>query len=103
MSPKVGSVEVLQTSITPLTADYARYEGFKPGTTTLPKGFRRTEENRPFDVDTLWERDTPIPMRDGTVLYGDVFRPANTFEKVPILLAWSPYGKSGTGMSYKYF
>jgi predicted acyl esterase len=97
MSTKVGSIEVLQTSISPLTAEFARYEKFKPSVTTLPKGFRRTAENRHFDTDTLWERDIQIPMRDGTILYGDIFRPVITSEKVPILLVWSPYGKSGVG------
>lgn len=94
---KVGSIDVLQTSISPLTAEFARYKGLKTGIATLPKGFRKTAENRPFDTDTLWERDIQIPMRDGTILYGDIFRPAITSEKVPILLVWSPYGKSGVG------
>lgn len=41
-------------------------------------------------------------MRDGVTIYTDIFRPANTdHEKVPALIAWSPYGKTGTG-PYQY-
>jgi predicted acyl esterase len=40
----------------------------------------------------LMERNTAIPMRDGAVLRGDVFRPKadGTF---PMLMTFSPYGK----------
>ena len=36
-------------------------------------------------------------MRDGVNLYADVFRPADESYKVPAIIPWSPYGKSGTG------
>ncbi len=39
------------------------------------------------------ERDVPAPMRDGTVLKADVYRP-NTEEPLPVLIARSPYGKT---------
>ena len=39
------------------------------------------------------ERDVPAPMRDGTVLMADVYRP-DTEEPLPVLLARSPYGKT---------
>jgi len=38
------------------------------------------------------ETDVTARMRDGTLLYADVYRPA-TSEKVPMLLMRSPYGK----------
>jgi len=34
-----------------------------------------------------------VTLRDGVTIYVDVFRPVGT-EKVPVLVAWSPYGKS---------
>jgi predicted acyl esterase len=99
MSYKVGSIDVLHTSAAPLDADFANCEGDpKPGTTTLPKGHKRYDDCRAFDAATTWERDITIPLRDGTKLYGDVFRPADASEKVPIILVWSPYGKTGTGL-----
>ena len=42
----------------------------------------------------LIEKDIPIPMRDGTVLKGDLYRPDGP-ERLPVLLNRTPYGKSG--------
>jgi hypothetical protein len=37
-------------------------------------------------------------MRDGTKIYADIFRlAAHADVKVPALLPWSPYGKTGQG------
>ncbi|MBS9376485.1 CocE/NonD family hydrolase [Rhodococcus sp. B50] len=41
------------------------------------------------------ELDVPVPMRDGTVQYADVYRPAAE-GKYPVLLTRQPYGKSVT-------
>ena len=46
--------------------------------------------------DTVYERDVTVVLRDDTKLRADVFRP-DTDDKVPALLVWSPYGKTGTG------
>lgn len=44
----------------------------------------------------LIERNCEVPLRDGTTILIDVYRPANQAEeKQPILLGWSPYGKHG--------
>jgi uncharacterized protein len=40
------------------------------------------------------EKDLPIPMRDGTVLRADLYRP-DTPQRLPVLLNRTPYGKSG--------
>ena len=40
------------------------------------------------------EKDIPIPMRDGTVLKADLYRPESP-ERLPVLLNRTPYGKSG--------
>jgi len=40
-----------------------------------------------------------VRLRDGVTIYVDVFRPVGA-EKVPVIIAWSPYGKSeGTAPS----
>ncbi len=41
------------------------------------------------------DRHVPIPMRDGTLLHADIFRP-DTEEKVPVILSRTPYEKGGT-------
>lgn len=64
----------------------------------LKKGWQKEPGTRPIPVDLIWEKDIPITMRDGVILYGDVFRPVDSDEHpVPALMPWSPYGKTGTG------
>lgn len=38
------------------------------------------------------ERDVDVALRDGTVIYTDVYRPEGAVD-VPAIVAWSPYGK----------
>jgi predicted acyl esterase len=77
------------------------YEGFKPGTTVLRAGHRKVDEFRAFGVDTVFERDVGVRMRDGVTLCTDVFRPEGA--RVPAIIAWSPYGKQGGPSQYATF
>jgi uncharacterized protein len=47
----------------------------------------------PLPVDILAERDVAVSLRDGVVIYVDVFRPVGD-TPVPAIVAWTPYGKS---------
>lgn len=67
---------------------------FDPGTRTLPTGYQTVDHFAPLAVDIVFEKDVAVTLRDGTTIYVDVFRPAGA-EKVPVIIAWSPYGKSG--------
>ena len=72
---------------------------FEPGTRTLEAGFRIAPPFRPIPVDILFEKDVAVQLRDGVTIHVDVFRPTGT-EPVPVIVAWSPYGKGqGTSMS----
>jgi len=72
---------------------------FDPGTRTLPVGYRLDPRYRPLPTEIVFEKDVAVTLRDGVTIYVDVLRPAGT-EKVPVLVAWSPYGKSqGTASS----
>lgn len=93
----VGGIEVIQKEITKIDHHHAGYNGLNPSSTTLPKGYRKDPSFRGFEAATIWDRDIEVPLRDGVILRADVFRPAAVVEKVPALLVWSPYGKSGTG------
>lgn len=70
------------------------YSLFEPGTRILPKGFQVDPIFKPLPVDIVFEKDVPVKLRDGVTIYTDIFRPADT-ENVPVIVAWSPYGKSG--------
>lgn len=72
---------------------------FAPGTRTLPAGYKVAPQFKALPIDIIFEKDIAVQLRDGVTIYVDVFRPAGV-ENVPVLLAWSPYGKGqGTSMS----
>ncbi|RDW87854.1 hypothetical protein BP5796_03548 [Coleophoma crateriformis] len=69
------------------------YQGFQPGKVeTLPAGWNG-HNAAPLVSDITIEHDVEIVVRDGARLYIDVYRPANSTEKVPAILGWSFYGK----------
>ncbi|KAK0454523.1 Alpha/Beta hydrolase protein [Armillaria borealis] len=74
------------------------YNGFHPGQTILEIGHVRAPGKRAFGVDVIFDRDVGIFMRDGITIYADIFRPANLDGKVPAVIPWSPYGKTGNGV-----
>lgn len=71
---------------------YGVLSGFDPGTRTLPAGFRLAPGFSALPVDIVLEKDVSVTMRDGVKIYVDVLRPAGA-EKVPVIVAFSPYGK----------
>lgn len=41
----------------------------------------------------MCEQDQACALRDGTIIYADIYRPNNTAEKVPVIVSWGPFGK----------
>jgi hypothetical protein len=70
---------------------------FDPGTKTLEAGYQAAPPFKPLPVDIIFEKDVAVTLRDGVTVYVDVFRPVGE-EKVPAIVAYSPYGK-GQGTS----
>lgn len=67
----------------------------------LEKGQQIADGFKPLTSSIKMLKDVPVKMRDGVTIYMDIFLPV-TEEKVPVLIAWSPYGKSaGTAPRYK--
>lgn len=97
MATTIGSVNVAFTENNHNLVNI--WTPFGTETRLLKKGWTKAEGRRPLPLDIVWEKDVHIPLRDGTVLYGDVFRPAECTELLPAILPWSPYGKTGTGMT----
>src|SRR3712207_6121150 len=58
-----------------------------PCTRTLPKGYQVAPEYRPTVCDMTMHQDVAIPMRDGVLLYADIFLPAAPAGPVPVVLA----------------
>ncbi|KAF3024987.1 hypothetical protein E8E14_013947 [Neopestalotiopsis sp. 37M] len=76
----------------PLDAPRARYPGFQQSTKTLKAGAIRRDGARELSSDIVFDRDVPVTLRDGTVIYTDILRPVNV-SKAPAIISWSPYGK----------
>jgi predicted acyl esterase len=56
------------------------------------------------DGNLLVEKDMPIPLMDGHILYCNVFRPNHSSSKVPVILAFTPYGKdSDVAIDFKRY
>lgn len=70
---------------------------FDPGQRHLPAGHRAAPPFRELPVDVVLDKDVAVELRDGVTIRADVFRPV-TEEPVPVIVAWSPYGK-GQGTS----
>ncbi|MCR4751631.1 MAG: CocE/NonD family hydrolase [Eubacterium sp.] len=68
------------------------HPGVKMETRILKKGSHNAPVCKPLDCDMIFDRDVPIELRDGVVVFADVFRPVGS-EKVPAIIAYSPYGK----------
>ncbi len=74
-------------------AETGVFSRFEPGVRTLPTGFQIDPRFLPLPVDIVLEKDVAVTLRDGVKIYVDILRPAGA-EKVPGIVAWSPYGKS---------
>ena len=94
----IGGIEVL---FKPANHDFSqRWSPHGPSKETLPKGWQKAPGRRPLDEDLIFERDVPVPLRDGLTIWADIFRPVlSEGTPVPAILAWSPYGKQGNGAS----
>ncbi|MEV7896897.1 CocE/NonD family hydrolase [Streptomyces cyaneofuscatus] len=95
----MSDVQKMFTPSQPLEpgARYGILSGFEPGTRTLEAGFRIAPPFKPLPVDIVFEKDVAVTLRDGVTIHVDLFRPAGA-ERVPVIVAWSPYGK-GQGTS----
>lgn len=69
------------------------FSRFEPGTRVLPAGFRAHPRFAPLQIDIVLDKDVAVRLRDGVTIYVDVLRPKGA-TKVPVIVAWSPYGKS---------
>ena len=52
-----------------------------------------TEVSQPRDYPLIVEKDVRIPLRDGTLIYADVFRPDGGGERFPVIMNIGPYHK----------
>jgi putative CocE/NonD family hydrolase len=95
MPQTVSGIEVQLTSLSPSKKIYGEIPAPQPGTTTLPAGHLKSPGARALPIAIIFDRDIEVPLRDGVRLRADVFRP-NLDTKVPAIMVWGPYGKTGS-------
>lgn len=71
-------IEIIFGKCKPINESGGIYPPLEPGVTFVD-GIR-------------YERDVAVPMRDGTTIYTDIYRPDDA-NRLPAIVAWSPYGK----------
>ncbi len=53
----------------------------------------KSEMSQPKDYKMIIEKDVWIPLRDGTRVCADIFRPESSTEKFPVIMSLGPYMK----------
>lgn len=93
-------VQIGLTQISKPSLGKNSWKGFNPRSGVLPKGWNG-HNSRPLECDILAEHDVGIKVRDGCTLHCDIYRSPSTGtnEKVPAIVAWSPFGKKFNGLS----
>jgi uncharacterized protein len=87
-------IQIPYIPLPPLSSPLADYAGFHPGETLLRKGYTFEPGRMPLATDTIYDRDVAIHLRDGTVVYADIYRPSGA-TRVPVILSYGPAGKRG--------
>lgn len=93
----LNNIEVIKVPAQSLDLVSARYKALNPGTTILRKGYQYKKHALILPCDIVHDRDVALKMRDGKIIYADVFRPVAS-HPVPAIVNWAPYGKADTGI-----
>jgi hypothetical protein len=89
-----AQIQIPYIPLPPLSSPLASYAGFQPGESVLPRGYLFEPGRMPLATDTVYDRDVAIRLRDGTVVYADIYRPTGA-ARVPAILSYGPFGKRG--------
>lgn len=73
----------------------------RPGMPPAEAGHPGLNPRREHENGIIIDRDVPVTLRDGVVIYIDTFRPEEA-QYLPILIGWGPYGKFGPP-TYSHF
>lgn len=72
---------------------WGHLSAFEPSQKVLRAGYRLAPNFPPIPVDIEFQKDVAVKLRDGITIYVDIFRPPGA-TNIPVIVAWSPYGKS---------
>lgn len=92
-------VEIPYDPLKPPTVGSGGYVALNPHSEVLPVGWKYDHKDaKPLENSILVDHDVAIKMRDGVILYADIYRPPEPSPKVPAILCWSPFGKKFNGL-----
>ncbi|KAI8185889.1 alpha beta-hydrolase [Colletotrichum sp. SAR 10_75] len=91
--------QIARKQIDPPSVGRNGYQGFLNKKEVLKKGSAPFGE-RELPCDILVEHDVGIKMRDGCVIYADIYRPTDESRTVPAIFSWSPFGKKLNGLKF---
>ena len=93
--------DVIYRPLRPVSDPAAFYPGLEPEVVTLPRGStygptgaegpagsRWHGGTRALPTDILFERDVAVTLRDGTVIYVDIYRPPGATDVPAIMARW---------------
>lgn len=103
---RIGSNTASFSNVSSMYLSEANYTPFNQTSKVLRKGTDPVSEKYPaLACDILFESDVAVELRDGTVIYTDIYRPANinSSTKIPTIVAYSPYDKRGGYFNYDIF
>lgn len=86
-----------------LNEPQVHYPGFAPGQTLLKAGTVLKEGAAALVEDLIYDRDVAVQLRDGKILYTDVYRPASATGPLAAIIGWSPYGKRDGFITFDSF
>jgi len=85
-----------------LPLEKSMYPGLDEHTYVLKAGSIQKEGVKSLPVDVRVDQDTPVPLRDGTIIRADIYRP--TAEgSYPTIMWYAPYGKRGSFLNMDNF
>ncbi|CAH0026361.1 unnamed protein product [Clonostachys rhizophaga] len=94
----VAPCQIACKQIDPPTIGRNGYQGFLNKSEVLRKGSAPFNQ-RKLSCDILVEHDVAVKLRDGCIIYVDVYRPPEG-QQVPAIIAWSPFGKKLNGIKF---
>lgn len=92
---RIGDIEVLFHDSPIKCTNHPLYHGFAREDKILMKGSLVKEGALTLPCDILWHRDLEMKLRDGTIIYIDVYRPLHAKDPLPSIIASGGFGKTG--------
>ena len=100
MGTQAGNFSAPFRKAKPADHPAARYPGLRPERVYFKAGDVARPGGKPLICDIVLDQDVAVKLRDGVVIYVDIFRPSDQATHLPAIVGWGPYGKQGGVMQF---